>query len=66
MAEDIAQWLEGLVLGQYAQAFADNDIARSGKQLRSSISFRGIRGGGAHAAPRLSGAHSARPVVTLA
>ena len=23
MADDIAQWLEGLGLGQYAQAFAD-------------------------------------------
>ncbi len=65
MADDIAQWLEGLGLGQYAQAFAENDIARSGEQFRSSISFRGIRGG-AHAAQRLSGARSARPVVTLA
>ena len=65
MAEDIAQWLDGHGLGQYAQAFAENDIARSGEQLRSSISFRGIRGG-AHAAPRISGARSARPVVTLA
>ena len=26
MAEDIAQWLEGLGLGRYAQAFADNDV----------------------------------------
>ncbi len=26
MADDIAQWLEGLGVGQYAQAFADNDI----------------------------------------
>ena len=26
MADDIAQWLEGLGLGRYAQAFADNDI----------------------------------------
>ncbi len=26
MAEDIAQWLDSLGLGQYAQAFADNDI----------------------------------------
>ncbi len=26
MAEDIAQWLHGLGLGQYAQAFADNGI----------------------------------------
>ncbi len=26
MADDIAQWLEGLALGQYAQAFAENDI----------------------------------------
>ncbi len=26
MADDIAQWLEGLGLGQYAQAFAENDI----------------------------------------
>ncbi len=26
MADDIAQWLEGLGLGQYAQTFADNDI----------------------------------------
>ena len=26
MVEDIAQWLEGLGLGQYAQAIADNDI----------------------------------------
>ncbi len=26
MSDDIAQWLEGLGLGQYAQAFADNDI----------------------------------------
>ncbi len=26
MAEDIAQWLNRLGLGQYAQAFADNDI----------------------------------------
>ncbi len=65
MADDIAQWLEGLGLGQYAQAFAENDIARSGEQLRSSISFRGIRVG-AHAAPRISGARLARPVVTLA
>ncbi len=26
MADDIAQWLEGLGLGQYAQAFAENNI----------------------------------------
>ncbi len=26
MAEDIAQWLDSLGLGQYAQAFADNGI----------------------------------------
>ena len=26
MAEDFAQWLNRLGLGQYAQAFADNDI----------------------------------------
>ena len=26
MADDIARWLEGLGLGQYAQAFAENDI----------------------------------------
>jgi hypothetical protein len=26
VADDIAQWLEGLGLGQYAQAFADNAI----------------------------------------
>ncbi len=26
MAEEIAQWLEGLGLGQCAQAFAENDI----------------------------------------
>ena len=26
MAENIAQWLDGLGLGQYAPAFADNDI----------------------------------------
>ena len=26
MAEDIAQWLDKLGLGQYAQAFADNGI----------------------------------------
>ena len=26
MADDIAQWLEGLGLGQYAQVFADNDV----------------------------------------
>ncbi len=26
MANDIARWLEGLGLGQYAQAFAENDI----------------------------------------
>ena len=26
MADDIAQWLEGIGLGQYAQAFAENDI----------------------------------------
>ena len=26
MADDIAQWLEGLGLGQYVQAFAENDI----------------------------------------
>ncbi len=26
MADDIVQWLEELGLGQYAQAFADNDI----------------------------------------
>ncbi len=26
MADDIAQWLEGLGLGRYAQAFAENDI----------------------------------------
>ena len=26
MADDIAQWLEGLGFGQYAQAFAENDI----------------------------------------
>ncbi len=26
MSDDIAQWLEGLGLGQYAQAFTDNDI----------------------------------------
>ena len=26
MADDIAQWLEGIGLGQYAQAFADNRI----------------------------------------
>ncbi len=26
MADDIAQWLKGLGLGQYAQAFAENDI----------------------------------------
>ncbi len=26
MAEDIAQWLDRLGLGQYAQAFADNGI----------------------------------------
>ncbi len=26
MAEDIAQWLESLGLGQYAPAFADNGI----------------------------------------
>ena len=26
MAGDIAQWLEGLGLGQYAQAFVDNEI----------------------------------------
>ena len=26
MADDIAQWLEGLGLGQYAQAFAENDV----------------------------------------
>ncbi len=26
MADDIALWLDGLGLGQYAQAFAENDI----------------------------------------
>ncbi len=26
MTEDIAQWLDGLGLGQYASAFAENDI----------------------------------------
>ncbi len=26
VAEDIAQWLEGLGLGQYAQAFTDSGI----------------------------------------
>ncbi len=26
MADDIAQWLNGLGLGQYAQAFAENDV----------------------------------------
>ena len=26
MADDIAQWLEGLGLSHYAQAFADNDV----------------------------------------
>ncbi len=26
MSDDITQWLEGLGLGQYAQAFADSDI----------------------------------------
>ncbi len=26
MADDIAQWLEGLGLGQYAPVFAENDI----------------------------------------
>ncbi len=26
MAEDLAQWLEELGLGRYAQAFAENDI----------------------------------------
>ena len=26
MADDIAQWIEGLGLGQYAQAFADSSI----------------------------------------
>ena len=26
MADDITQWLEGLGLGRYAQAFAENDI----------------------------------------
>ena len=26
MADNIAQWLEGLGLGQYAQAFAENDV----------------------------------------
>jgi len=26
VADDIAQWLEGLGLGQYARAFAENDI----------------------------------------
>lgn len=26
MADDIAQWLEGLGLGQYGSAFAENDI----------------------------------------
>ncbi len=26
MADDIAQWLEGLGLGRYAEAFAENDI----------------------------------------
>ncbi len=26
MADDIAQWLEGLGLGQYAQLFVDNAI----------------------------------------
>ncbi len=26
MADEIAQWLEGLGLGQYAQGFAENDI----------------------------------------
>ena len=26
MAGDIAQWLEGLGLGQYAQAFAENSV----------------------------------------
>ena len=26
MADDIAKWLEGLGLGQYAQAFAENDL----------------------------------------
>ncbi len=26
MANDITQWLEGLGLGQYAQAFAENNI----------------------------------------
>ena len=28
MADDIAQWLEGLGLGQYAQAFAENAVDR--------------------------------------
>ena len=26
MADEIAQWLEGLGLGQYAQVFAENDV----------------------------------------
>ena len=26
MADDIAHWLEGLGLGQYAEAFTDNDV----------------------------------------
>ncbi len=26
MSDDIAQWLEGIGLSRYAQAFADNDI----------------------------------------
>ncbi len=34
MAEDIAQWLDSLGLGQYAQAFADNGILEG---ARSSL-----------------------------
>ena len=40
MAEDIAQWLNRLGLGQYAQAFADNDI---GVDVLSDLSDADLR-----------------------
>ncbi len=40
MAEDIAQWLNRFGLGQYAQAFADNDI---GVDVLSDLSDSDLR-----------------------
>ncbi len=42
MADDIAQWPEGLGLGQYAEAFVENDIEFKNLPRLTEADLKGI------------------------